>query len=54
MGQLKTRRLVAALAVATIGMLSTNMAWSKAFQQSRSECVLQINDHCVVDNPNAG
>lgn len=54
MGRLRSRRLVATMAVATLGMLSAKVAWSKAFQHSRSECVVQINGHCVVENPNAG
>ncbi len=54
MGQVKVKRLVATFAVASLGLLSTNVAWSKAFRDSRSACVVQINDHCVLDNPNAG
>ncbi len=52
MKRLRFRRIVSVLAVAAIGALSTNVAWSKAFQDSASDCVLVVNNSCVIANPN--
>jgi hypothetical protein len=54
MKQLRLARLVSVLAVAAIGSLSMDVAWSKAFRNSGSDCVLAVNNSCVIANPNKG
>ena len=43
-------RLGSVVALMGGGVLLTNAAWSKAFEDSRNDCVVQVNNSCVIAN----